>query len=483
MKYVLILSIFLYNSAFSQLKVVIRGYSEDNDLKSIGISPPTRDCIRGWVNIDEIFIDSTHHFEKAITITRPGLIYLKCSDYAETFVAPGDTINLYIKKLPSPESYFTGLMQTQRLYRATIKGNHSYNSFFSALENETGEMNDLPFLISDSSSDDAQRVMVRELYKRRINLLNSFVKQTPNLPSQFNDQAANDIKGQYFLKLIFLLHQNEKLSGDYLQDIEKEKFEWDEVRRSQYLLESAHSYYNSYMDNISGENYSANRLENKYNNIKRFVRNDTLKNYLLTELLVFFLDKEPDNYQLIFEDYKKTCTNKKQIDILSGMYQAYMAKDTLPNIQLSDKALGIPVSDVSGQTFALGTQLDKYKNKILLLDFWASWCGPCLAEIPYLKQLEKKYNAKIVFISLSEDKSKLSWSVAMRQNDLNGNQFLMEFGQRKALLQELNIKTIPRFVLMTSSGKVLNGNLPGLNETQRVSKIIDKALSKYNSEN
>ena len=62
-------------------------------------------------------------------------------------------------------------------------------------------------------------------------------------------------------------------------------------------------------------------------------------------------------------------------------------------------------------------ELANYKNKtFVLLDFWASWCMPCLKEIPKMKEVYKKYNEKgLTIIGISLDRVKDSWSEAIRK--------------------------------------------------------------------
>jgi thiol-disulfide isomerase/thioredoxin len=464
-------------SCYAQLKVVIRGYSEDKQLKSIGVSPPLRDCINGWVYIDNIPVDSAHHFEKSINITKPTLIYLHCNDYAEAFVKPGDTININIKKLPAPTSDFGGIMQIDRGYTAILTGNHVYNNFFTLLEQKAGKMGNVPFLVNNELSDDDKRIAIKALYNQREKFLNDFIATNPGLDEQIKTQLDNEIKGQYFAHLLVPMHSGEKLNNNYLKDIENEDFSWNKVSTSQYMMQAAYNYYIYYLNNIPGENYSNKRLGKKYNNIKKYVTDVRLKNYFLTALMISLLDDNLDSYQEIFEDYKITCTNKEYINAVTKSYLSQLPKQQPGVSHLTDGALAIGITDVSGKTFPLSTLLNQYKNEIILVDFWASWCGPCIMQMPYLKKLEKKYKSKVAFISLSVDNNKNAWIVAMQKNKLFGNQYLINNPETSnAMKQELKIKTIPRFALLNSMGQVLNSDLPNPSENERVSKIINAAL-------
>ena len=104
-------------------------------------------------------------------------------------------------------------------------------------------------------------------------------------------------------------------------------------------------------------------------------------------------------------------------------------------------------------------------------------------QIPYLKELENKLGKKIVFISISQDKNRQSWKNAVNENQLIGNQYIIDYLHRKTLFKELDLKTIPRFILIKPNGEVINTKLPHPNELERVSKIIDKALVKNNISN
>jgi thiol-disulfide isomerase/thioredoxin len=97
-------------------------------------------------------------------------------------------------------------------------------------------------------------------------------------------------------------------------------------------------------------------------------------------------------------------------------------------------------------------------NKYVYIDIWASWCMPCVKEIPALKVLEKEYvNKNIKFVSISIDSKTEAWHKALKKYDLHGYQFI---DQKNQIGKILNIQGIPRFLLYDPKGKLVSINAP-----------------------
>lgn len=109
----------------------------------------------------------------------------------------------------------------------------------------------------------------------------------------------------------------------------------------------------------------------------------------------------------------------------------------------------------------LKSLLDDNKGKLIYLDFWASWCVPCRAEIPVLKEIEEKYKGKpIVFISISldEDNKVTDWANALKAEKLIGrnNQYRLITPKSSILLRIINLTSVPKYVMLDKEGKILN---------------------------
>ncbi len=105
--------------------------------------------------------------------------------------------------------------------------------------------------------------------------------------------------------------------------------------------------------------------------------------------------------------------------------------------------------------------LDDYKGKFVYLDIWATWCGPCKAEIPFLKELEKDYHGKnIEFISISVDKPQAydKWRKMVEEEALTGVQLYADNNFESEFIRAYGINSIPRFILIDPDGNIVNAN-------------------------
>ena len=107
--------------------------------------------------------------------------------------------------------------------------------------------------------------------------------------------------------------------------------------------------------------------------------------------------------------------------------------------------------------------LDDLKGKYVYVDVWATWCGPCKKEIPFLKEMDEEYKGKnIAFVSLSIDKMehKDKWLKMIEDEDLKGIQILADNDWNSEFVTAYNIKGIPRFILIDTEGNIVNSNAP-----------------------
>lgn len=113
------------------------------------------------------------------------------------------------------------------------------------------------------------------------------------------------------------------------------------------------------------------------------------------------------------------------------------------------------------------------KNKVVLLDFWASWCTPCMNEVPNLKAAYKKFHSKgFEIVSISVDEDTQEWIKAVRNNDMNWVQLWNGFeDMAQSAAAKYQVTAIPSTYLIDSEGTIIGRNLRD-NE-------LEKALEDY----
>lgn len=135
------------------------------------------------------------------------------------------------------------------------------------------------------------------------------------------------------------------------------------------------------------------------------------------------------------------------------------------------------------------TSLKDLKGKYVYVDIWATWCGPCKAEIPSLKKLEKEYHGKnIEFVSIStdngrgyraetpEEAKKLAydgWRKMVEEKELGGVQLMSDKAFESEFVRAYKINAIPRFLLIDPAGNIVDADAPRPSE--------DKLIELFNS--
>lgn len=170
--------------------------------------------------------------------------------------------------------------------------------------------------------------------------------------------------------------------------------------------------------------------------------NDLLINAKGLDEEVIKMEQDANNKMIIFFQDNYEVEHKNLIGLRKG--------DPSPKFNYPDK---------NGKNVSL----DDLKGKYVYIDVWATWCGPCKREIPFLKEMDEAYKGKnIAFVSLSIDKMehKEKWLKMIEDEDLKGIQLLADQDWNSEFVTSYNITGIPRFILLDQEGNIVNSNAP-----------------------
>ena len=190
-----------------------------------------------------------------------------------------------------------------------------------------------------------------------------------------------------------------------------------------------------------------------YLKILASIKNDRIRNKLLFDDAQYGITYT-DNLEAYYASYAKNSTNKENNIKITASYK-----------KLQALAKGNPSSKFMNYENNAGgtTSLEDLKGKYVYMDIWATWCGPCIAEIPYLKQTEKQYhNKNIEFVSISIDRIKdhKKWKKMIVDKELGGLQLFADNNWDSKFIQDYLIKGIPRFILLDPKGNIVSANAP-----------------------
>jgi thiol-disulfide isomerase/thioredoxin len=136
-----------------------------------------------------------------------------------------------------------------------------------------------------------------------------------------------------------------------------------------------------------------------------------------------------------------------------------------------DPAYDFSAFDVTGNKKNLGI----FAGKVILIDLWATWCGPCIALLPTFEQLKNDYksNHDVVFISLSIDDNKTKWKSKVSELGLTGNQWITD----RVYLEKYRVSGVPRTIIVGKDFTIAELRGPALSDRKLTRQAIDNLLN------
>lgn len=127
------------------------------------------------------------------------------------------------------------------------------------------------------------------------------------------------------------------------------------------------------------------------------------------------------------------------------------------HLQASSQNVGIGTLETHAyeDTFSTLTEVfDLFRGKVIYIDFWASWCRPCIEEFPYSKHLQETLrDENIIFLFLGYRDAKDNWLKALKNYKLSGHHVLLNAAMQMEAISIFGILAIPHYAIIGKDGK------------------------------
>ncbi|QEM10050.1 TlpA family protein disulfide reductase [Mucilaginibacter rubeus] len=147
-------------------------------------------------------------------------------------------------------------------------------------------------------------------------------------------------------------------------------------------------------------------------------------------------------------------------------------KQQLMQIQIGKPAPAFTLPSDQGKVF----NLSDFKGKVIYIDLWASWCGPCRQEMPAYKKLSDKFktNKQVAFVSIAVHDGEKEWRNALKEEKPD---WLQLYDNEGTVAQAYVANAIPKYILIDKDGKMLSFDAPGPGTVQ-AEQLINDAIAK-----
>lgn len=317
-------------------------------------------------------------------------------------------------------------------------------------------------------------VEYKELSKKLRDDLYGLLDSLKNVPVAFREEERKELNYSYLNNLASYEAFHQKYNNQ--PDFQVSDHFLDEVRAIDLSNEADYQTYSSYQKLLPAY-YQAS--------VAKLVKEGMDKN--LAKIKVYASIPNEHIKNDLINSTASTMSSAKDID---EFYNAFISASTSSSYnnklkqdyeELKKVAAGNPSPVFTDYVNHAGgkTSLSDLKGKYIYIDVWATWCVPCLAELPALKEVEKQFHGKnIHFLSLSidTDKAYKAWVKMVKDKEMGGIQLLADNGWGSQFINAYGISAIPRFILIDPMGNIVTANAPRPSEPELVTLLNDLKL-------
>ncbi|PKR81702.1 hypothetical protein CW751_04025 [Brumimicrobium salinarum] len=175
--------------------------------------------------------------------------------------------------------------------------------------------------------------------------------------------------------------------------------------------------------------------------------------FQLTKFMHHYIPTKYENkhWVALMKDYKSTCQNQDYLAFIDNKFKR------IKQLTYGKKAPDFLLESLDGDTVSLTS----FKGKVVFIDFWATWCSPCISAIPKMEVLVEqfKHEKEIIILFINVEDSKSKWKKYLEENEIKGLHLYANKQKSKELFEKFSFSGIPHYVLIGKDGKIIDANV------------------------
>ncbi len=419
-------------------------------------------------------IDDSCSFKIVIdNLYRPKEIWLGYGYFLSFYVKPGDSLHFEIDSKALGKNYSTS--EVYPFYKVTgssVRINNDIAAYKALLSESFGREYSYKHneAIKDLSPDEYKAFTETYLKKRELIASNFISNHNPS--NEFREWVEYDLKFEQWEDLMryWWSHplDNQQNFLEFLVNMPDSYFDfldsWDKENKD-YLKSIAYQnflreffIYKNYV--FYSENNNKEASEKLFINYQEdvdaisFISNSgetgLMLDFLIAKKLTYLLDR---NFEEVKDHILLDKINDTEIrEILTRKYE--YAEQLSRNISLNH------INEEVTEGF-INELIKRHPNKVLYIDFWATWCAPCMQELPYAEQIKTMFDKKdVVFVYLANRSGETVWKKTIEERDIQGDHYLLTEPQYSNMSKTFEFSGIPHYVLIDKNGNIISKDAP-----------------------
>ncbi len=471
--------LFLTNTVFAQNTVKITGTIKGAQSDSLHIAV---DPLFLGVQDDKntLKVPTSGSFSHNFTIERPQVVHLNYRNQSlPLYVEGGDDLSLTF--------FADGLLKTVEFSGKAAVHNQFLKDFNSKFE-EVLNKESMKKKVLSQTVDKLEMDLFKTVQAQK-KFLNDHAKKE-EFSEGFHRYIKNKIKYLYWnyiagypiieannIKTLRVKRLRDEVMFDGLEDtsINNKEAIINEYYRS-FLV-----YYTTYFTSkANGFNkftdYSVS-LEEKHKYARENLKGEAFS-YVMAHFLSKFAGNLADETATTLRNSLKSRGIAAYTTLVDKQWETWKKATKNPNIAANVPDTPYLMQDLDGNEL----DLTSFKGKIVYIDFWASWCGPCRKQFPFTKELKKELSKSekenIVFLYISIDNNEEVWRKSIEKFNIEGKHAISPGGWNSKIARKFRISSIPRYMLMDRDGRIVDENAKRPQKKDELLEDLQRLLDK-----